>query len=116
MIDDVGDKEICDGLGISCFESSCGYPFGEVIDGDYDVSFSSAGNRQGSHDINSNLVEGLRCFLNRFQGCFTLSSFSFLTSLAGADILNDVILHSGPIVVSGSFVVGVVLAEVTGEW
>ena len=65
-IDDVSDKEVRDGLGISCFEGTGGYPFGKVVDGNDDVSFSSAGDWQRSYDVDSNLVERLQCFLDGF--------------------------------------------------
>ena len=64
--DDIFIQELYDGLGICFFQGSGFDPFGEMVDCDDDVTFAGRGSGQGSHYINSNLVEWFWVLLDGF--------------------------------------------------
>src|SRR4051794_20272840 len=101
--DNIFIKEVSNRLSIILIKCVNFNPFGEVIDSDDYVAFSRFGDGQWSHDIHSYLVKGFREFLDWLERCFTPFSFAFLADLTGFDKVDDVILHSRPIVDFCSF-------------
>ena len=96
-------------------KGSCFYPFGEVINCDNDVAFSSESARKRSYDIDANLPKWNRVFLDWFQWCFSFSMLILLASSACMDIMDNVVLHSRPIEELRCMVIGVVLTLVACE-
>jgi hypothetical protein len=66
-------------------------------------------------DVDADLVKGDRVFWDGFKRCFASSRASFLADFAGADIFDDVIFDSRPVVVLDSSVVGVILSLVASS-
>ena len=96
-------------------KGSCFYPFGEVINCDNDVAFSSESARKRSYDIDANLSKQNRVFLDWFQWCFSFSTLILLTSSACTDIMDNVVLHPRPIEELRCTVIGVILTLMACE-
>ena len=96
--DDIFIDEGGNGLSISFFKCSSFNPFGEVVNCDNNIAFSSECSGEWAHDVDSYLVEGFGSFLDGFQGGFSSFSFSFLASGTSTDVLLDVGFHFGPVV------------------
>ena len=91
------------------------HPFGEMVYCNHNVSFSSESVWERAYDIDSNLIEWDRVFLNGFQWGFSFSMLVLLAGSTSAHILNDVSFHSWPIVELGGTLIGVVLALMACE-
>src|SRR3954467_14690135 len=107
--DDIFVQKLHNGLSISISYSSGFYPLGKMVYSHHDISESGECFGKRSHHIDSNLIEWYGVLANRFQGCFSLKTFSFLTDVARADIFDDILAHSWPVVVLGNADISIIL-------
>ena len=112
--DDILVDKSRDGLGISFSKGTSFWPFGEVINGDNDVTVSCESSREGSNHIYSYLMEWDRVLGDRIEGCFSFLVASFLTDFARLNVFGDILLHSRPVVLFCNLLVSVLLCLMSG--
>src|SRR3954467_8206246 len=112
--DDIFIQKLHNGLGISISYSSGFYPLGKMVYGDDDISESGECFWKRSHHIDSNLIERYGVLADGFQGGFSLTTFSFLTDVARADIFDDILTHSWPVIVFGNADISIILTLMSG--
>src|SRR4051794_20889633 len=93
MADNVFIDELKYRLGIIGFKGLGFYLFNEMVNGDDDISFPHDGGREGSHDINTYLLERFSWFLDRLKGYFTTFNFPLLAVITGLDVFNNIFMH-----------------------